>query len=303
MQGLVRRQNPIFADILFKKIPLSAKVNIRKAPSVLLAILALAASDAMAVRPFVTDDARIIDEGQIEAETWLETGYGGRTWSPAPAYNVMLGTSLNQWLEVIVGGAIGRDGEADQLAIANPAFQSKLLLNKAQIDSIMPGFALGAGATIDTGRGDLHHKGSNYYLTGMSSWRLYDDALMLHINYGARMDRERNGPQRITPYWGVGFDAQAFHPEVRIIGEAFAGDPLELNEPKYAGQFGVRWLPSDYINLDITFGLQPELDEQRRDTGRIDATGQIGLRMLFDAFTPGGKPGRADGADGLFPTP
>ena len=112
-----------------------------------------------------------------------------------------------------------------------------------------------------------------------------------------------SGPQRITPYWGIGFDLEAFHPEARLIGEVFAGDTLVLNEPKYASQFGVRWLPNDYLNLDVTFGLQPELDDWRNETGRLEFTGQIGIRMLFDVFIPGGRPGRADGADGLFSNP
>lgn len=264
--------------------------------------LSLIADEAAAVRPFVTDDARIIDEGQIEAETWLETGYVNGVWSPFPAYNIMIGTSVNQWLELIAGVGVGRDSD-DELTYSNPAFQTKILFNKAQIDSIMPGFALGAGATFDTGRGDMHDVGSNYYIIGMSTWRFAGDKLMLHTNYGARIDRERGGPQRITPYWGIGYDLEAFHPEVRLIGEVFAGDPLILNAPKYASQFGMRWLPTDHLNFDVTFGLQPELDDWRNETGRLEFAGQIGIRMLFDVFTQGGKPGRADGADGLFGNP
>ncbi len=280
-----------------------AKNGTRRNISILTtAVLSMLATESEAVRPFVTDDARIVDEGQIEAETWLETGHVGGDWSPFPAYNVMIGTSVNQWLELIAGAGVGRDSD-DELTYANPSFMAKILFNKAQIDSIMPGFAFGAGATFDTGRGDMHDVGSNYYMTGMSTWRFNDDKLMLHTNYGARMDRERGGPQRITPYWGIGFDLEAFHPEARLIGEVFAGDPLVLNEPKYASQFGVRWLPNDYLNLDVTFGLQPELDDGRNETGRLEFTGQIGIRMLFDVFTPEGRPGRADGANGLFSNP
>jgi hypothetical protein len=164
-----------------------------------------------------------------------------------------------------------------------------------------PGFAMGAGTTFDTGRGDLHDPGMSSYLIGMTTWRRFDDWLQIHVNYGPRMDKARGGSIRIRPYWGIGFDIGTFSKDIRFIIESFAGDPLIFESPKYAGQFGFRWLVSNYVNLDLTFGLEPELDEHRRTTGSIETTAQLGIRLLFDAYTPGGIRGDPMGAQGMFP--
>ena len=61
---------------------------------------------AQAVRPFVTDVARIIAVGQVEVESWLEVGHADKTWNPAPAANFMAGATVNEWLEIIVGSGV-----------------------------------------------------------------------------------------------------------------------------------------------------------------------------------------------------
>jgi hypothetical protein len=267
--------------------------------SLVFMLLALLCSPhSHAVRPFVTDDARIIDVGQAEAETWLEAGRGGGRWDPAPAFNVMSGYTFNDWLEVIIGGGFGREPDND-FTIGNPLIQPKILLRKATVNG-PPGHAIGVGATFDTGTGSMHHRGSNYYLLGITSYRLDDDRFNVHTNYGLRLDKERGGAQRVRPYWGLGLDVETFSPAHRFIIEAYAGDPLELNDPLYAGQLGVRWLKSEYLNFDLTMGLMPELDARRRNTGSIEGWIQLGIRFLFDINTLGGQPGRFDGADGLF---
>ena len=261
--------------------------------------IALLPQNAHAVRPFVTDDARIIDVGQIEVESWLEVGHADSTWNPAPAVNFMAGATVNDWLEIIVGSGVARGGNG-KFAMPNPVLQPKLLLMAAEKNG-RPGFALGAGATFDAGVGDLHHRGNSAYLIGMTTWRLYDDWLMTHINYGARMDKSRNDSAKYRPYWGIGLDAGLIKEEIRLIVEAYAGDPLDLHAPKTAAQMGFRWLASDYVNLDLTVGVQPELHEHTRNrTGSAEVWGQIGLRLLFDAFTPGGRRGDPMGARGMF---
>lgn len=263
-----------------------------------LALLCLAAGDAYAVRPFVTDDARIIDVGQAEMETWLEVGRGHGEWDPLPALNMMGGYTINDWIEIIVGSGFGR-GSDDRFAIANPVLQPKLLFTKAEVNG-RPGHAMGIGMTFDTGAGTMHNRGSNYYIIGITTYRLLDDDLNIHLNYGTRIDRERGGPQRVQPYWGLGFEIQTPVKDLRYIIEGYAGDPLELNDPKWAGQTGLRWLKSDYFNMDLTVGAMPQLDQRRRQTGSFEGWVQLGLRFLFDVDTPGGRPGRFDGADGMF---
>lgn len=55
----------------------------------------------------------------------------------------------------------------------------------------------------------------------------------------------------------------------------------------------------NYVNFDLTFGLQPdEFGGGRWQTP--DVWGQLGIRLLFDVLTPGGRKGDFDGAKGAF---
>jgi hypothetical protein len=262
-------------------------------------LLLLVIPNAKAARPFVTDTASIIDRGQVDVQSWLLATRTGGEWSPGPAFNVQFATSMSDWLGITTGSAVGR-GADGQLGFSNPLIQTKVLFRPAE-ENGSPGFAVATGVTFDAGRGDLRDEGSGFYLTGITSWSFYDDWLALHVNYGPRMERARGGSRRIDPFWGVGLDVGTFDEDIRFHIEAYAGDPLEINSPQYASQFGFRWRPSDYTTIDLSFGLQPEMDEQRRTTGSLEVWGQLGLRMVFDVFTRGGKPGDPDGAPGMFP--
>jgi hypothetical protein len=255
------------------------------------------ATQAYAVRPFVTDDARIIDYGQIEIENWIETTHALGEWAPAPGFNVIGGIGLTDWLEVLAGSGVGRDPE-HKLTIGNPVLMSKFLLKPAVVNG-HPGYAISAGSVFDSGRGSMYGKGTVYNLIGMTTYRLYEDRINLHINLGVRTDKERDGRRNTRPVWGVGASLEVL-PQLQVIGEVYAGDPLVLNAPKYAVQSGLRWLYSDYLQVDLTLGTEPKLDARQRETGTFERSGQIGIRFLFDVFTRHGRPGNPEGARGLF---
>ena len=115
--------------------------------------VALAGStEAAAVRPFVTDDARIIDRGQFETENWLDLHRARRRWHRS--FNVMAGLSFSDWGELIAGGAVTLDGDR-QIGIANPVIQPKFLLVRAEDDGV-PGLSLAAGVTLPVGIGPVY---------------------------------------------------------------------------------------------------------------------------------------------------
>ena len=272
----------------------------------------LMAQPADAVRPFVTDDARIADYGQLETESWMEFNHAEGTFGESPGINTMIGVTPLDWLEVIAGTGVGR-GSNNRWAIANPVLQGKVLLTRAEADS-RPGFAFAAGATFDAGQTTLaaggevdesinpkYKLGDNYYAIVLMTRRLLDDTLQVHANFGLRAEHQSGIGLLLRPYWGVGLDMAVIGEDIHAIAEAYAGDPLEYNAPHYAGQFGARWIYSDYTNIDLTFGAQPAMDTYRQATSSVEVWGQLGLRLLFDVFTHDGKPGSADGAVGLFP--
>lgn len=268
-------------------------------------------SSGYAVRPFVTDDARIVDYGQIETESWLEVTHAEGAFGDAPGFNTLIGVTPLDWLEIIAGTGVARASN-DKWAIANPVIQGKLLFTRAEADGT-PGYAFASGAAFDAGQTTLaaganvdedinpnYKLGDNYYAIGLMTYRLLNDSMQMHINFGLRAEHQRGIGLRLRPYWGVGLDMEVIREDIHAIVEAYAGDPLEYNAPLYAGQFGARWIYSDYVNIDLTFGAQPTMNAYRQATSSVEVWGQIGLRLLFDVFTHEGRAGNSDGASGLF---
>lgn len=255
-------------------------------------------SHANAVRPFVTDDARIVDYGQIETEIWIESTRANGEWNPTPAINAIGSTSVNDWLQILLGSGTGLDRDGSS-GISNPLLSAKVLIKAASEDGA-PGYALSYTSTFDSGRGSFQEPGKVQSIIGMSTYRLLDDRLNIHINFGLRADQEQNQATRNRSLWGLGIDVEAFSPKTRFVAEVFSGDPLTLNAPRYATQFGMRYLYSDYTQMDFIAGLEPELDNRLNRTGDYATTLQFGMRLLFDAFTKDGKPGNTNGAKGIF---
>lgn len=264
----------------------------------LMSICVAYSSFAHAIRPFVTDDARIVDVGQIEMENWLETTRTEGKWNPAPGLNGIASTSVNDWLQLLAGFGTGIDASG-KTGIANPLLSAKVLLKQSSDDG-QPGYAISYTSTFDRGDESFQEPGRVESLVGMTTYRLWEDRLNIHLNLGTRIDRPRNGQTSTRPLWGVGFDGEAFSSKTRMVLEVFSGDPLSLNAPRYATQVGFRYLHSDYMQMDFIWGAEPQLDERLNRTGRYESTLQIGVRLLFDAFTKGGKQGDPNGAKGLF---
>lgn len=261
-------------------------------------LLLSAASSAFAVRPFITDDARIIDVGQVEMESWLETTRTGGLWEPAPGLNAIVGTTFTEWLEVLAGSGIGRN-QGGGRASANPVLIGKFLLQQSTAEG-RPGHAFSIQHTFDEGSGSMYDAGRVSSLVGMTTFRLRNDALYLHLNYGVRSDRTPQTGRRDRIYWGIGAEAKTPIDKLDFVVEAFAGDPFIPDAPRYAMQTGLRYLRSDHLQFDFTLGVDPKRDAFGRTGGGAEFTAQLGMRMVFDFLTPGGRRGNPEGARGLF---
>jgi hypothetical protein len=258
----------------------------------------LGSNSAFAVRPFITDDARIVDVGQIEMENWFETTRAEGVWDPAPGLNAIVGTTVNEWLEILAGSGLGRNRDGGS-AMGNPVLIGKFLLQQSTREG-RPGHAFALQHTFDQGRGSLYDAGSVSSLVGMTTFRFRDDFMYLHLNYGIRSDRTPDFARRERVYWGIGTETKTPIEKLDFVLEAFAGDPFIPDAPKYAFQTGFRYLKSDYLQFDLTLGFDPRRDQFGSILNGLEFTGQLGVRVLFDAFTPGGRRGSAEGARGLF---
>jgi len=269
--------------------------------ALVLPLVVAVARPAGAVRPFVTDDARIVSRGQLEVEMWPELVLA--RGEAHPGYHAMGGVSVTEWFEVIAGGGFGI-GPRGELTIANPVVLPKFLIWRAE-DNGIPGLALSVGLTLPFGRGRLFDDATGTYAAALLTSRFFDDWLLVHANVGwlgARRSGEGgSGNVSTRPYWGGGFDLGVGHPDARLVGEAYAGDPLQPLGAKYAFQWGGRWLASDFVNIDLTFGAQPLVEDDVRISGEWELWSQVGIRLLFDVFTDG--PGDPLGAFGAMRAP
>jgi hypothetical protein len=259
-------------------------------------VIAAAGGPALAVRPFVTDDSRITDPGQIQGETWLEGARAGA--DGVAAYNVLASTSINDWLEFAASVGAGLE-TGGRLTLPNPSLQAKFLFSRPRPRAV-PGLAVSLGTILPFGRGALHDEARGAYLIAPVTSVFGDGWLTVHGNFGVTAAWPRDEGARFRPYWGLGAEVQVGHPALRVIGEAFAGDPLEALGPPVGAQFGVRWLYKDTLNFDLAVGVAPGRDPQGRRTDDRQWSAQLGIRFLFDVWTPEGVSGDPLGAPGLF---
>ena len=252
-------------------------------------------SNTHAVRPFVTDDARIIDQGQVTSEIWFDKSL--RHIDDSPELNALVGASFTQWFELTVVGGTGTRDFAQEFS--NPVIQSKFLLSSMKEDGT-PGLAISFGHTPNAGSGELRTQGSSSYLLGLISKRMYDDQLLLHLNFGATKNWMQSRESETKPFWGLGTEFALWTFDWRGVLEVFSGDPFHPIRADIASQAGFRWLYSDLLNFDAIVGAEPRLNESGSRIGGYSSWIQFGVRITGDVFNRKGVKGRSNGGDGFF---
>ena len=257
-------------------------VWLRRSAFVLLAqaLIMVLAEPAFAVRPFVTDDARVVFKGQLEVENFAQLNM---TKGEKPSYQIrsLQGTSVTDRLEIIAGG-FGPLYENKQVKPVDLVFQPKYVFYRS----------LGAIPSLSAAVGQLfplsgNRQQWNSYAMVHASWFLftppestdpYDNGLAIHLNLGTKSQYDAGLAGRYTtkPYWAAGFEAITFSRDFRVIGEVFAGDPFTFEEDFPVFQTGFRWYKTANFQFDLVWRGVRDNDERASDTI------QIGLRFLFD---------------------
>ena len=250
--------------------------------------------DALAVRPFVTDDARIVYKGQVTTET-----YGGITMvkgdKPAIEVRTLEGLGITDRFELTAGG-LGFTYQDNQARPLDMLIQPKYVLHSSL--GAIPSLSVAAASLFPLSGNRQHWDG---YAMAHVSWFLftpdadadpYDNNLALHLNLGMK-SRYDAGPAtyRSKLYWAAGFEViTPVTREIRFLGEIFNGDPFSFEEKFPAFQTGFRWYKSSTVQLDLVFrGLRSGSLETQAPTGAEFSPGwnytiQAGLRVLFDVF-------------------
>ena len=210
-------------------------------------VVALASSEARAVRPFVTDDARVVGKGQMQLETWFRV-------EPKSFQHWAVGAvGPNDRMELSVGfvHGVGRDERDDQqYSIGGPLFQGKLLVFDP-VKNSWPGVAVVIGGVVPAGRGSLEPEGwagFAYLALTESLWK--EDRILVHANVGFTGAALEGRGAAFT--FGVGTEFRIYG-VWHGIAELYSGDPY-VGSVAGAVQAGFRFFFEDHLQLDMTAG-------------------------------------------------
>jgi len=210
--------------------------------AILIACIALiCARQARAARPFFTDDARVVDEGHCQLETFYKEqhAYNASEFWFLPACNPAF-VPLLSGVELTAGGN-RIEGER------NFILQGKKLFKTLETNG--QGYAASLGVF-----------GGDPYVNGIASFSFLDDRAVVHTNLGLIKDKGT---------WGIGLEALLAAPRLYGILETFGqrGD----TPTQHAGlRF---WVIPNRFQIDATAGRQSGWPERRFTS--------VGLRFLF----------------------
>jgi hypothetical protein len=201
---------------------------------------------AHAVRPFITDDARVVGGGYLQLETWvLFDADHGEHW-------VTFGFGPLGPLELTAGfvWGVAFAGERQGAGIQGPLLQLKSLLHPTRADHF-PGIALTVGTLAPTGAGTFGAVAWTSYAYLALSQSFFADDLLIHVNIGLSV--QNRGPTHPQFISGLGFQARLLGP-FALVAEIVVGDVLDPEVEGGSVQAGYRLLLSDDLQLDGTFG-------------------------------------------------
>jgi hypothetical protein len=248
------------------------------------------ARPALAVRPFITDDARVVGDDQWQ----LETSFRADRFKFQNLNLAAYGVTEN--LELTLGFLDGyhRVSPDRGLSIAGPLLQGKYLFLPSKEKSY-PGIAIAFGATPPTGAGGFKPENwSEFLFLCLTETVLDHERWMWHANLGVAIENRPHDPLKSTFTWGIGtqvkiLEGRRFRPDntgICWVGEILSGDPYSSVQTRGGiFQTGFRFILTDNIQMDATIasGLW--------GNPRPVTWGGFGFRMVFGSLT-GRKSGR-----------
>ena len=214
----------------------------------LLAALLLAAPAAHAARPFVTDDARVVDKDGCQIETFVKRQ---RRFDESEFWFL---PACNPWGAELTVGHIRVDS-APTGDTRTTVLQAKTVFKPLATNG--SGFALTIGMLAGTA--------NSPYFNAIGSFSFADDRVVLHTNLGGIRD---NVAKVSRGTWGAGAEVLLIAPRLYGIIETYGqrGEKPTLHT-------GLRiWIVPNRVQVDATIGLQQAFPERRFAT--------VGLRLL-----------------------
>lgn len=214
----------------------------------LLCILLLAAPLAHAARPFVTNDARVVDLDGCQVETFVKRQ---RCFDETEIWFV---PACNPWGAELTAGHSRVDGVLGDTRTT--ILQAKMLLRPLETNGV--GYALTVGS--------FYGATTNPYLNAIGSFSFAEDRVVVHANLGALRD---NAAKVSRGTWGVGAEILLIAPRLYAIAETYG-----QRGEKPTAHTGLRiWIVPNRVQVDTTVGMQKSSPERR--------FGTVGLRVLW----------------------
>ena len=205
---------------------------------------------AFAVRPFITDDARIAAPREFQIETSLRIDK--ERVQNLNVFSVGLLEKLEGSFNFIDGFML-QDETKYKPSISGPGFQLKYLFTDGKTSSF-PGTALVAGVTPPWGAGSgtfSPPSWSNYVYLAVTKYFFPDfERFNLHANIG--FNNSYQDPTKTSLSWGVAVQTHLLD-KLYLCGEVFSGDPYAIT-PGALFQIGFRYFVSPIIQLDLSTG-------------------------------------------------
>ncbi len=193
---------------------------------------------SLAARPFVTDDARLTNEGQCQLESWSRRYRNSSESWALPACNPFGN------FEVSLGTGVAHDAEG--VRTQDYIIQGKTLMRKLSTNDWGWGIAVGhvMHPAVNPGPNLL----GNTYAYIPISRSFQQDAVIMHVNVGLLKDKA-TGNHKTT--WGVGSELKLGS---RLLGiaEAF-GDSSASPYVQTGFRYSIR---PDLFQVDMTVGRQ-----------------------------------------------
>lgn len=231
----------------------------------------LATKNQKMVRPFITDDSRVVGARLAQLETWMRFDkHGMENW-------ILGAYGPTSWLELTLGGVWGYDKGAEEkgFAYALPLIQAKVLF-KEYFPNKLPGIGAVVGTFLPYGQGSVKPEGYGTFgfLTVSQSFG-EGDQVLLHLNGGGNYLHSA-GEDELIGTWGLGTQihtGKGFH----LVAEIFSGDPY-VPGSGISYQLGFRHFFSDLFQIDMTYG------KGISGENILDPWVSAGIRLVFEMF-------------------
>lgn len=243
-------------------------------PSLLAAAaLALAPVRAAAVRPFITDDARVSDPGTLLLETSARMDRATLQNLNVVTAGLLDGVEIGAAFSHGAFSAEEDGGGSRSYGLAGPILQVKGLLARGAPNRL-PALAAVVGVSSPLGTPGFAPSawGGFGYLAVTES--LFDEErLLLHANLGTFAKAASDAPgTMLSLTWGVGAQLRLVG-GLHALGEVVSGDPY-ADRAGGAFQAGFRYVVSEAVQIDATVG------EGLWGETRIAPWAGLGLRLV-----------------------